>query len=999
MSAFMTDIVKNFSRRFELLVVIVCAFFSAVEPSLATPLLSEDYLKDGDYIEFIYDSHSSLGMSAANTIAQTSDGFIWVGTYSGLSRFDGSEFEIIPPSLGVRSVSDLFVDSKGRLWVGTNDNGVALYQEGKFTFWTKKDGLSSNTVRSIEENDDGKVFVATTGGLHFIDEGVLHLVEDPRLRSNYIFRLSKSLNNKVAGLTVRGDFFVLNGIQIETWLDKSVFSFGTLTSIEADPERADTYWVGTTRHTVATVMIRRNVFEIEQVLDAKGMDNINDVYKLGDRVYVSSDSGAGFFDLDCEFRVLTNHKFNSSIDKIMLDYEGNVWMTSSRQGVAKLTKNIFKSLLTEKRVVNGVSGRDGSLFVATDSGLIIQKNGELVENELTKMLDKSRVRQIYKDRQENLWISTYSKYGLVKYDPQGKISNYTSASGLPSSRVRVALEAENGNIYVGTRSGLGIIRGETVIKSYSVKDGLPNSQILCLLESDGKIYAGTDGGGIAVFENERITKIVNENDGLSTGVILRMTADPDGKRIWVSSSTSLGYYEDGKITNVVKFPSCNNFDILFTGTSDMLITSNEGVFITTSEKLRKEGGYNELLGLREGMGGTPTANSFNYVDERENIYLCLHNGLCSFNLGNVSIDIGNKKMCIPNVVMDGREVYFDKNGSVTLPRDMRRLSVKGYALSNTLNSLYLSVFLEGFDEKPDIYDRHNNREKTYTNLPGGTYKLHVGLYNPKTNTVASEVVRTIVKEKKFHEDPVIIGAVVFVFSLMLYLLYTWRVNVRLRRLRERERETRGFLDQVINSFAVAIDFKDHYTQGHSKRVAGYAKLIARSMGYSKERVDAIHRIAMLHDVGKVLIPDEILNKRGSLTDEEYAQMKRHTDIGAQVLSNITQFPEIAIGARTHHERFDGRGYGAQLKGKDIPIEGRIIAVADTFDAMNSNRVYRPHLTADRIISELHRAKNTQLDGEIVDVLLSLIEKGDVKIEDGEETTVSSEETVSRKSFS
>lgn len=112
--------------------------------------------------------------------------------------------------------------------------------------------------------------------------------------------------------------------------------------------------------------------------------------------------------------------------------------------------------------------------------------------------------------------------------------------------------------------------------------------------------------------------------------------------------------------------------------------------------------------------------------------------------------------------------------------------------------------------------------------------------------------------------------------------------------------------QVISSFAKTIDLKDHYTCGYSARVAQYSRQLAEAMGWSKERVDNLYRVAMLHDVGKVVIPDEILNKRGPLTDEEYAKMKEHADIGNAILEEISRFPMIAVGAKSHHERFDGK---------------------------------------------------------------------------------------------
>lgn len=236
------------------------------------------------------------------------------------------------------------------------------------------------------------------------------------------------------------------------------------------------------------------------------------------------------------------------------------------------------------------------------------------------------------------------------------------------------------------------------------------------------------------------------------------------------------------------------------------------------------------------------------------------------------------------------------------------------------------------------------------------------------------------KEKKLSEYPAFMLFPLLLIIAIVACVYRLYTRKRLRNMQAKQKETERFLDQVISSFAKAIDLKDHYTSGHSSRVAQYSRQIALAMGWSKERADNLYRVAMLHDVGKVVIPETVLNKRGPLTDEEYAKMKEHTDIGSSILQEISQFPMIAIGARSHHERYDGKGYNHHLKGEEIPIEARIIAVADTFDAMNSTRVYRPHMSKEKIISELKKARNTQLDGAIADVLLELIAKGEIAIQ-------------------
>ena len=140
--------------------------------------------------------------------------------------------------------------------------------------------------------------------------------------------------------------------------------------------------------------------------------------------------------------------------------------------------------------------------------------------------------------------------------------------------------------------------------------------------------------------------------------------------------------------------------------------------------------------------------------------------------------------------------------------------------------------------------------------------------------------------------------------------------------------------QMMTTLAATIDAKDPYTNGHSSRVSMYAREIAKRAGYDEAFQQNVYFVALLHDIGKIGIPDRILEKPGRLTDEEYEVIKLHTTIGAEILSDITEIPKVTIGARYHHERFDGNGYPDGLSGTDIPIEARIIGVADAYDAMS-----------------------------------------------------------------
>jgi energy-coupling factor transport system substrate-specific component len=193
----------------------------------------------------------------------------------------------------------------------------------------------------------------------------------------------------------------------------------------------------------------------------------------------------------------------------------------------------------------------------------------------------------------------------------------------------------------------------------------------------------------------------------------------------------------------------------------------------------------------------------------------------------------------------------------------------------------------------------------------------------------------------------------------------------------KQKKAKMLIQQVISAFAKIIDEKDKYTNGHSFRVAKYAALIARELGYDQEKVDEIQNIALLHDIGKIVVPDAILNKPDELTEEEFAQMKQHASNGYNILSEISAFPELSIGARYHHEKMDGTGYPLGLKGEEIPDIAKVIAVADTFDAMYSTRPYRKKLSIDCVAQELKRVAGLQLDENIVDVMVRLITDGKI----------------------
>lgn len=191
---------------------------------------------------------------------------------------------------------------------------------------------------------------------------------------------------------------------------------------------------------------------------------------------------------------------------------------------------------------------------------------------------------------------------------------------------------------------------------------------------------------------------------------------------------------------------------------------------------------------------------------------------------------------------------------------------------------------------------------------------------------------------------------------------------------KKTKEMESLFLHVVQSLADAIDAKDTYTNGHSDRVARYAREIAKRYGYSSSDQDNIYIMGILHDVGKIGVPDAVINKPAKLTDDEFALIKNHPVMGARILKNIKELPKLFTGARWHHERFGGGGYPDGLTGADIPEEARIIAVADAYDAMTSRRSYRDPLPQAAVRAEIEKGAGVQFDPAFAKIMIEMIDE-------------------------
>ena len=224
-----------------------------------------------------------------------------------------------------------------------------------------------------------------------------------------------------------------------------------------------------------------------------------------------------------------------------------------------------------------------------------------------------------------------------------------------------------------------------------------------------------------------------------------------------------------------------------------------------------------------------------------------------------------------------------------------------------------------------------------------------------------------------------IAAISALFLLVLILAgYQYFISVRradeYNESEQRRIQQNTLFEQTADALIAAVDEKDSYAKGHSRSVAMFSKMIAKEMGKSDDKCEQVYLAALLHDVGKIVVPTEILTKKGKLSDEEFEYIKEHPVAGGNILSKIRQSPWLCTGARYHHERYDGTGYPEGLKGTDIPEIARIIAVADAYDAMTSDRSYRKAMSKQAVREEFVRGTGTQFDPGFAKIMIQLIDQ-------------------------
>lgn len=938
------------------------------------------------YTAVLYNNSNGLPTSEANAIVQAKNGFIYIGSYSGLIRYDGVNFSRFDSSTGITSVVSLYVDSRDRLWVGTNDSGIALYENGEFTFFDKSAGLTSLSIRSITEDSAGNIVFGTTEGLAYIDgENSLHILNDPAVESKYIKRMTSGADGVIYGCTLDGVCFRLESLTITHSFESRELGIGLATCIAPDPDNSDIVWVGTEESSVVRGCLSKNMTDAAAFSVLPNV-NINGVCSdENGELWLCTDNGIGILERNGGYTPLDTLPMNNSVEDMMTDYEGNRWFVSSRLGVMKVVRNEFddisKAAGLDNRVVNTTCLYGGDLYIGTDTGLLVvdSETYKKKDNYLTGLLDGVRIRCIKNDSKNRLWLCTYSENGLICWEGGESCTYYNTRAGLKSDRVRAMTELSDGTIVAATSGGVAFIKDGAITGLFGEESGIGNTEILTVCEgNDGEIYLGSDGGGIFVIDRSGVIRSFGLEDGLKSEVIMRIKKDPQKDGYWVITGNSLAYMENSSVRTLNNFPYSNNFDLFFDNSGRVWILSSSGIYAVSIENLLAGGEIEySFYDVKCGLPSVATANSRSCLSEDGMLYIAGMTGVSAININKEQTAQEGLKLSVPFVEIDDRTVMVNDGETVTIPADCKRLTIYGYALTFGLSNPRLSYTLEGFDDRKFSVSRQDMQPVSYTNLEHGEYTFRFSVIDTMTGEETQSISVKFVKKKAFFEEMWFWMLMILLFLAAMLTALLLLTRVKNRRLLKKQEENRIFVNQMIRSFAKCIDFKDKYTNGHSFRVAKYAALIAERMGYSGQGVADVYNIGLLHDVGKITVPDNILGKPGQLTDEEFKIISQHAEHGFEILKEIEMRPELAIGAGYHHEHIDGTGYPFGKKGDEIPEVAQIIAVADTFDAMNSTRPYRKQMEMDIILDEMRRIAGTQLNAHIVDVFLEIVAEGHI----------------------
>lgn len=953
-----------------------------------------------------------LEIAGAEALCQTDDGFVWIAQYSGLTRYDSKEYVTYKNFTdGDKEYSIVNVKalaSEGNtLYIATNNN-VFVHKDHKFSCIEGDFGI----VRDIELDAVNDLLYVSS-----IDKGLtLYDINNDTFSKLPLYESGSVYD---VALDIEGNNYYY---QLDTVVyDKDGNTIYGNENIYELYSHNDILYIG---HSDG--LICRYDFRTKSFLENLSVGNqINQFlyYDDGNILFVGLEKN-GLCCIDFSYEEPSISFASDLINKtqlvdLMIDYQGNLWIASHASGVSLIAKNSILDLLyddptwkklTELKNIVAIERYQNILYFATAAHVFlydlttnqILPDGAIMEKLLEYCETNGKTSYTIRDLEVfngKMYVLVGVIGCLIEYDlTTENIVIYDAEYMLDP----IHLDKMVGTVNIGSLNASRTLRSfdnfivfgyeEGIVKFDGEKFSIMNigqPRVLFITKTnDGKILINRSAGIIIIepdFSSTTKINTIKDVDGAGgDGNILKVLVDGDyiyhtlNSRLFRLEKSGNDYiykeifvpFAKGSLIELSKISYINKKgETIY----KYVIVSETQIYIVDS----LSGDRLENYEFYDATNGFPSAsaNTSGYYDKDEQkYYFQTKQGIFVYDFGEEKDTVIPVKIETPSVDLDGVSYY---GNTINIKKDVYRVTINLSIFGFKPNKGYTVYYkLDGLDTEYHTITG-DDRNINYTNVRGGSYTFHayaVDEYGQESNRIEL----LLIKERHVYEQ-VWFWVVVAILGLALVVgIAFFIIRIKTKQALKKQLEYKNITVESIQAIARTIDAKDEYTNGHSTRVGYYSKLIAQHLGMSEDEVDNIYYIALLHDIGKIAIPDKILNKPGRLTDEEFAVMKSHTTRGAKILRGISTIPHIVEGAKSHHEKYDGTGYPEGLKGEEIPFVARIICCADCFDAMASKRVYKEPFSAETIINEFKRCEGTQFDPKIAEVVIDMMAKGILK---------------------
>lgn len=773
-------------------------FFSILLLVFCSPIFAQ-YSMLNDYITRNWSTADGMPGNSAVDIIQTSDGYIYVGTYEGLAKFNGLDFTLINKQTNsnhtFHSARSIFEDSQGNLWIGSNDEGVEkISSDGNISFSTTN-GLPNNSIRAFAEDLLGNIWIGTAAGFCYITKNNEIVIPEDTQKYNLTKNMITSLFSDSSGrlwimTSDESGLYYYSGDKLYRYNDLDLLGNFYVTSMSQDS--FGVLWLGLGIDGIACINqgeIKR--LQTNTILDSSSTWTI--CHDSNGSTWFGTTNGIvvyrnGIFE---QFNVDSENYFKNSINKIIEDREHNIWIATDTSGIIKMNPGKFRTQHLNTAINAITEDATGLMWLGSDDGLYCFDKDVSISNELTDFCKGFRIRHVATTKNGDILVNAYTKPSQIRYSKDG-IKNWTTDDGLAGDKTRVSIESRNGDIYVGTTTGLSIIKPNGEIKNFTRGNGLDTEYIMCIYEdTEGNIWIGTDGGGIYIMKDEKIIEKITTKNGLIGNVIFKIMQDSQNI-FWICTGTGISRYE--KQNKEFSFDSTNNpffnytlsmglgtnsvFQMIIDHSNNVWMTSNKGISSIPLSDLNKLANgeikkidakfYNQNDGIKTtGVNST----SLSTIDKYNRIWFTLVDGYTIYDpMKNKSSGI-LPLVHIESVTVDGKKVDNERK-SITLPAGTKRLKIDFSGLSFVSpERIRFKYMLEGFDE--DFSEPTQQRQVSYTNLKPGTYNFKVIAMNADEMWNKSPEELLIEQQPFYYQRPLfweVICVAIITFIIIFILL-------------------------------------------------------------------------------------------------------------------------------------------------------------------------------------------------------------------------------------